>query len=216
MPPPLAAILGVGPLIGLAVARRFASEGFRTALVGVEGAFLAEQAVLLPRARAFECRLEGEDSVRELFERLRREVGEPEVLVYNASAGSRGAASGLAPSTLERELKVNAIAPLAAVREVLPAMRRAKRGTLLFTGGGLALKPQADLASGSLGKAALRQLALCLAEELAPEGIHAATVTVAGYVQRASSLDPDRIAEHFWQLHAEPRDSWRSEVVLRS
>jgi len=215
MTSPLAVILGVGPLIGLAVSRRFAVEGFRTALVGLEGAFLAEQAAGIPRARAFECRVESEDSVRMLFERIHRELGEPCVLVCNASAGSRRTPSSLEPAVLERELRVNAVAPLAAVREVLPAMRRARRGTLLFTGGGLALKPQADLASGSMGKAALRQLALCLAEELAPEGIHAATVTVAGFVQAGTAFAPDFIAEHFWQLHAEPRESWRSEIVLR-
>ena len=94
-------------------------------------------------------------------------------------------------------------------------MRRAGQGTLLFTGGGLALKPQADLASGSMGKAALRQLALCLAEELAPEGLHAALVTVAGFVQRDTPFNPDLIADCFWELHREPRESWRSEVVLR-
>lgn len=215
MTAPLAVILGVGPLIGLSVAQRFAAEGFRTALVGLEDAFLAEQAARIPGARALAWRLADEASVRGLFERLRQGLGEPSVLVYNASAGSRGTASSLAPGLLERELRINASVPLAAVREVLPAMRRAGRGTLLFTGGGLALKPQAELASGSLGKAALRQLALCLADELAPEGIHVATVTVAGFVARGTPLDPERIAETYWELHDEPREAWRSEVVLR-
>ena len=109
--------------------------------------------------------------------------GWPEVLVYNASAGAPGPAWDLDPDRLRADLRVNVGAPLAAVRWALPAMRRAGRGTILFTGGGLALAPKPGLASASLGKAALRSLALSLGEELAPEGIHAATVTLRAFVQ---------------------------------
>lgn len=215
MPSPLAVILGVGPLIGLAVAQRFAREGFRTVLIGLDGPFLDEQISRLPSAQGIICDLGEASSVAPLFQRIRAAHGDAQVLIYNASAGGRGAVSSLAPETLQRDLRVNALAPLEAIREVLPAMRRAGQGTLLFTGGGLALKPQADLASGSMGKAALRQLALCLAEELAPEGLHAALVTVAGFVQRDTPFNPDLIADCFWELHREPRKAWRSEVMLR-
>ncbi len=212
---PLAVILGVGPLIGLSVAQRFAREGFRTVLVGLDGPFLDEQTTRFPDSHGIVCDLGDASSVTPLFRRIRADHGDAQVLIFNASAGGRGPASSLDQETLHRDLRVNALAPLEAVCEVLPAMRRAGKGTILFTGGGLALKPQADMASGSMGKAALRQLALCLAEELAPEGIHAATVTVAGFVERDTPFNPDLIAECFWELHCEPRESWRSEVVLR-
>ena len=214
MTSPLAVILGVGPLIGLSVTRRFAREGFRTAMVGIDAALLEEQAPAIPGARAFVSDLGEPGSVRDVFRRIREGLGEADVLVYHASAGARGSSSALDPETLRRDLRVNAIAPLEAVQEVLPAMRRAGQGTLLFTGGGLALKPQADMASASMGKAAIRQLALCLAEELKPAGIHAATITIAGFVQRDTSFNPELIAESYWQLHAEAREHWRSEVVL--
>lgn len=215
MTSPLAVILGVGPLLGLSVTRRFARDGFRTAMVGLDAALLQEQAALTPDAHAFLADLGEPGSVREVFRRIRETLGDADVLVYNASAGTRGVASGLDPLALQRDLRVNAVAPLEAVQEVLPAMRGTGKGTLLFTGGGLALKPQRDMASGSIGKAALRQLALCLADELAPEGIHVATVTVAGFVQRGTPFNPDLIAETFWELHREPRAAWRSEIVLR-
>lgn len=211
---PLAAILGVGPLIGLSVARRFAREGFRTALVGLDKEFLEAQAAALQGSRAYFSDLAEPGAVAELFREIQRHLGDPQVLVYNASAGTRGPASTLDPAVMERDLRVNAVAPLEAARAVLPAMRAAGRGTILFTGGGLALKAQPDLASGSMGKAALRQLALCLAAELAPEHIHAATVTVCGFVQAGTPFDPDRIAEIFWELHMETRDLWRSEAVV--
>lgn len=213
---PLAAILGAGPLLGASVARRFAREGFRTAIVGLDAGFLDGLVTALPGARDYLRDLGEAGAIPELFNAIEREQGEAQVLVYNASAGTRGSASTLAAASFERDLRINAIAPLEAAQRVLPAMRKARQGTLLFTGGGLALKSQADMASGSMGKAALRQLALCLAEELAPEGLHAATVTIAGYVQRGTALDPDRIADAFWDLHHETRDQWRSEVLLRA
>lgn len=213
--PPLAVILGVGPLIGLAVSRRFAREGFRIVMVGLDGAFLEVQRQQLPGSVALECDFGEPGSVERLFQRVTTELGDVQVLVYNASAGGRCAASALEPGQLEKDLRVNASAPLAAVRAVLPAMRRAGRGTILFTGGGLALKPQAELASGSVGKAAIRQLALCLHEELKPGGVHVATVTVAGFVQKESAFHPELIAESYWQLHVEPREQWRAEVVLK-
>ena len=211
---PLAILLGIGPLIGAALARRFARGGFRTALVGLDPVFLEALAGSLPGARGYVRDLGEPGAVPEVMAAIAREQGEAQVLVWHASAGVRGTASTLDPQVLARDLRLNAIAPLEAVQQVLPAMRRSGQGTLLFTGGGLALKPEAGLASGSTGKAALRQLALCLAAELAPEGIHAATVTVAGFVREGSSFEPDGIAEQFWVLHVEPREDWRPEVVL--
>ena len=215
MKSPLAVILGVGPLIGLSVTRRFAREGFQTAMVGLAAAFLEAQASAISGARAYVSDLGEANAMSDLFRRIRQALGAANVLIYNASAGQRGQASSLDPGALLHDLRVNAIAPLEAVQEVLPAMRQTGKGTILFTGGGLAIKPQADMASGSMGKAAIRQLALCLAEELSPEGIHAAMVTVAGFVQRDTPFHPDLIAEAFWELHCEPKASWRSEVVLR-
>jgi NAD(P)-dependent dehydrogenase (short-subunit alcohol dehydrogenase family) len=93
-------------------------------------------------------------------------------------------------------------------------MRRAGRGTLLFTGGGLALQPKPGMASACLGKAALRSLALSLGAELAPEGIHAGTVTVAGFVQAGTALDAERVAQAFWDFHCQPRKDWTFESVI--
>ena len=138
--------------------------------------------------------------------------GAPEVLVYNASAGTPGPGAELAPADLARDLQVNVASPLAAARWALPAMRAAGRGTLLFTGGGLALQPKPGMASACLGKAALRSLALSLGLELAPEGIHAGTVTVRGFVQPGTALDAPAVAEAFWAFHRQARSDWTCEL----
>jgi NAD(P)-dependent dehydrogenase (short-subunit alcohol dehydrogenase family) len=93
-------------------------------------------------------------------------------------------------------------------------MRRRGRGTLLFTGGGLALGPKPGLAAAAMGKAALRSLALSLAAELAPEGIHAATVTIRGFVQPGTPLSPGTVAEVFWELHRQDPAHWEAERTV--
>lgn len=215
---PLATIIGAGPGIGLSVARRFAREGFDLALVCrpfEEGpVFRAELEALGSKALVIPADLAQRGTLEPALAAIERDMGLPEVLVYNASRGARGPVAELDPEDLVEDFRVCAALALACVQWVLPAMRGRGRGTLLFTGGGLALEPKAGEASPSAGKAALRSLALCLAQELEPEGLHAATVTVAGFVQEDSAFNGDFIAEAFWELHAEPKEAWRSEVVL--
>jgi short-subunit dehydrogenase len=210
MDQPLAVILGAGPGIGLSSALRFRREGFRVAMVSRPGDDLEAFRRALDGGLVLGADLaEGLD-----LERIEAWGGHPRVLVYNASAGAPGPAADLSPEQAIADLQVNVALALAGVRWALPSMRAGGVGTLLFTGGGIGLKPQAGLASGSLGKAALRSLALSLAEELEPEGIHAATVTVRGFVQPGTELSPGRVAECFWELHAQPRGAWDRERVL--
>jgi NAD(P)-dependent dehydrogenase (short-subunit alcohol dehydrogenase family) len=212
----------------MAVARRFARGGFRVAAVARPGDPRTEfQAALEAEARGPEgagsdaraalvlgAHLAEERALADACAAIQAWGGLPEVLVWNASAGIQCPAADLEPARLLEDFRVNVGAPLEAVQWALPAMRRAGRGTLLFTGGGLALAPKPGLAAAAMGKAALRSLALSLAGELAPEGIHAATVTVRGFVQAGTPLAPDAIAQVFWEIHLENKASWTPERIL--
>jgi NAD(P)-dependent dehydrogenase (short-subunit alcohol dehydrogenase family) len=211
---PLAVLLGAGPGIGLATALRFHREGFRVALVSRPVDPLPAFREALPGSLVLGVDLALPEGPGEALKAIEAWGGLPRVLVHNASAGTRVPAAELTPEQALEDLRVNVAAALAGAAWALPAMRAAGTGTLLFTGGGLALKPQAGLASASLGKAALRSLALSFAQELEPEGIHAATVTVCGFVQPGSALAPDHVAQAFWELHLQPRGAWDNERVL--
>jgi short-subunit dehydrogenase len=156
-----------------------------------------------------------EARVRGAFQKIEAELGRPTVLVYNASSGRAGRPTWLSERTLVTDFRVNAVAPLWCVQEVLDGMMEAGRGTIVFTGGGLALEPQADVASLAIGKAAIRSLAFSLAQELEPAGIHVATVTICGFVQQGTHFSPDRIAAEFWRLHGQVPGQFETEVIYK-
>ena len=215
----MCAIAGMGRGVSLGVARRFGAEGFRIAMLARRAERLAEFAGELGaggiEARGYAVDLAVEARLRETFQRIEAELGAPGVLVYNASSGHAGRPSSLCERSLMADFRLNVVSPLWCVQEVLDGMLEAGRGTILLTGGGLALAPQADLASLSIGKAAIRSLAFSLAHELQPAGIHVATVTICGFVQEGTHFSPDRIAEEYWRLHVQPAGEFAAEVTYK-
>jgi short-subunit dehydrogenase len=201
----------MGTGIGQGVARRFAKEGFAIGMISRDPEALREFGAGIPKSRGIVADAGDEQALRAAL----HELGPATVLVYNVSAGHAGPATELSAESSLADFRVNVLGLLAAVQETVPAMRAAGRGTIFITGGGLALKPMATLASLALGKAAQRNLAFSLAEELEPAGIHVATITVCGFVQPGTHFAPDRIAEEYWRLHTQPAGQFEREVVYK-
>jgi len=212
---PVCAIVGAGPGLGTALARRFAAGGYAVLglLRNAESSTPPEGTIFWPADAADPENLAG------ALEGGARALGAPiEVLIYNAyrSTMVQPGPSALDPLQAIEDFKVNVAGALAAARAVLPAMRAAARGTILFTGGGLALDPTGWLPAASLaiGKSGLRSLAFTLHAELAPAGIHAGTVTVTGQIAPGTAFDPGAIADAFWAMHADPPENFRSEIIF--
>jgi short-subunit dehydrogenase len=209
----------MGRGVSLAIARRFGSEGFRIAMLARRADRLAELEQELKvasiAAHGYPVDLGAEARLRGAFQRMEADLGRVEVLVYNASSGRAGRPTSLSERTLVTDFRINAVAPLWCVQEVLDGMMEAGHGTILFTGGSLALAPQADLASLSMGKAAIRSLAFSLAQELEPAGIHVATVTICGFVQEGTHFSPDPIAAEFWRLHQQGPGKFETEIAYK-
>jgi NAD(P)-dependent dehydrogenase (short-subunit alcohol dehydrogenase family) len=216
---PVCAVVGAGPGVGAAVARRFAAEGFALALLARRAeaveALAGELAAGGGRAIGIAADAADAASLRAGLEAAKAQFGPIMVLVYNAVVARPAVPSVLDPDALIDEFRINVAGALVAAQSVLPGMRAAGRGSILLTGGGFAFEPMPMLASLGIGKAALRNLALSLHAELAPEGIHAATVTIGGVVQPGTAFDPAAIAEQFWRLHAQPRGAFEREILFR-
>ncbi|KIW84542.1 hypothetical protein Z517_03792 [Fonsecaea pedrosoi CBS 271.37] len=183
---PVIAVVGAGPGIGEAVARRFVAEGFCVALLARTEDKLQKMAQGIDAdhgkglARYYITDLRQESSVLSSFQRIRDELGPVAVLVYNAGARRVNGRSILDTSSEEFEnfTKINLFGAFWATKCVLPDMLAAGRGTILFTGATGALRGNPGLASFSPGKFGLRSLCQIITREYQAQGIHAAHIIV--------------------------------------
>jgi NAD(P)-dependent dehydrogenase (short-subunit alcohol dehydrogenase family) len=227
----VAAILGVGPGLGAAVARRFAGECFGVALMarreesvaGVREEIEGGGGTVLPVS----ADATDPDSVAAAFDLVRNGLGDPEVFVYNAGAFQMGGILDLSPEHFDRCFRANCAGAFYAAKQVLPAMVEAGRGTILLTGATASLRGSARFSALAVGKFGLRALAQSMAREFGPQGIHVSHVIVDGQINtpRARDMFPDReehtllspeaIAETYWQLHSQDPTAWTMELDLR-
>jgi NAD(P)-dependent dehydrogenase (short-subunit alcohol dehydrogenase family) len=227
----VAAVVGVGAGLGRALALRFGRGGFDVALLArSEDAMTAVRAEVEASgagARAYACDATDEASVLDAFGHVQRDLGPPEVLVYNAGAFQMAGVLDLTPGDFERAWKTNCLGGFLAARAVLPRMLEHGRGTLLFSGATASLRGSARFAALAVGKFGLRALAQSMARELGPRGIHVAHVVIDGGIDtprvrammggRDASmlLSPTAIAESYYALHAQDSSAWSHEIDLR-
>jgi NAD(P)-dependent dehydrogenase (short-subunit alcohol dehydrogenase family) len=224
----VAAVVGVGPGLGRAVALKFARGGFSVALVARhEESLRPVQAELAAEGRAsrpFACDAGDETSVRDAFTRVRDELGAPDVLVYNAGVFQMGGVMELSAVDFERAWRVNCLGALLTSQAVLPSMLEKGSGTLIFSGATASIRGSARFAGLAVGKFGLRALAQSMARELGPKGIHVAHVVIDGAIDtpRVRSMlagrpmiAPAAIAETYWNLYAQDPSAWTQEIDLR-
>lgn len=195
-------MIGAGPGLGRSLALKFARHGLDVGLVARDEGRLAAMAEEVERlgVTASTAAVDASDAEALAGRGADLARGRPiRILAYNAmmSAGSLGCAS---IADLRMASEVNLHSPVRAVQAVLPQLESAG-GSVLLTGGGLALQPVGALGVLSAGKSALRAAAHALAEELGPRGVKVRTVTIAGRIQPGTDLDPDRVAAVFWAAH---------------
>ncbi|WP_151774131.1 SDR family NAD(P)-dependent oxidoreductase [Streptomyces abyssomicinicus] len=210
-----ALIIGAGQGIGQAVARRFAREGLPVALIARTKETVAAGAEAIGplgvRALPLTADTADEASLRAALDAATGELGEPDVVVYNAAVIRSDAVGELPHRDHLETYAVNVLGALTAAAHTLPAMARRGGGTFVVTGGMPEMKPQ--YVSLSLGKAGVRALVELLDTQYGPSGVHVATVTVGGAVAPGTAWDPDDIAEHYWRLHTQPPGQWEREVL---
>ncbi|WP_136604228.1 SDR family NAD(P)-dependent oxidoreductase [Paenibacillus dokdonensis] len=201
---PLVVIVGAGPGVSAGIARKFGSNGFKLILLARRKESLDLQISELQKKNieAYGIIADASESVSliDAFNQIKSDYGIPDVLVYNAGSNTINNPSNLNGKDLLNDFNVNVAGALISSQQVLPEMIERKNGTILFTGGMLALNPVASRASASISKAGLRNLTFTMADELSPYGITVGTVTIGGVVQPGTFFDPDLIAESFWEL----------------
>ncbi|KWV48830.1 oxidoreductase [Bradyrhizobium macuxiense] len=220
----IALIVGAGEGLSASLARLFSREGIRVALAArsIEklGALCTETG-----ARAYACDATKHEDVERLFGLVEREMGTPDLVVYNASGRTRGPFVELVPSEVAQAIAVSAFGGFLVAQEAAKRMLPNKKGAILFTGASASVKGYAQSAPFAMGKFALRGLAQSMARELSPQGIHVAHFVIDGGIRSAaraepedrpdSMLDPDAIALSYWNVLQQPRSAWSWELELR-
>lgn len=233
--PGVALIVGAGEATGGAIARRFAREGFATCVTRRHAEKLKPLVEAIEAAggsaRAFGSDARREEQVVELVATIERDLGPIEVCVFNVGGNVRFPIRELTTRVYTKVWEMGALAGFLVGREVAKVMAPRKKGTILFTGATASLRGGKGFAAFAGAKHALRALAGSMARELGPEGIHVAHVVIDGAIdtqfirelfperyalrEKGGILEPDAIAEAYWQLHLQPRTAWTHELDLR-
>jgi NAD(P)-dependent dehydrogenase (short-subunit alcohol dehydrogenase family) len=219
-----ALIVGAGQGLSASLARALTGLGLKVALAARSPAKLAPLAEETG-AKAFACDAVKRDDVTSLFAAVSEAVGEPDVVVYNASYRQRGPFIDLDPAEVEKAIAVTAFGGFLVAQEAARRMLPHRHGAILFTGASASVKGYAQSAPFAMGKFALRGLAQSMARELSPQGIHVAHVVIDGGIRSArraepadrpdSLLDPDAIAASYLHLLQQSRSAWTWEVEVR-
>lgn len=221
---------GVGPGLGAALARRFA-HGYAVAINARSSGYLHTFGEELRASGAYVLETPGDisdaEQVTAIFDRIRENLGHPEVLLYNAGSGTWGDIVGVTPEQYENTWRVNSFGAFLCAREAVPAMVALGRGVMLFTGATAGVKPGPRSAAFGPAKFAMRGLAQSLARDLGRRGIHVAWINVDGGIDAPrvrerhpnlrdeDLLKPDAIAETYWHLAHQDRSAWSMELEVR-
>ena len=233
--PGVALVVGAGDALGGAIAQRFAREGYTACVVRRTADALAPLVAQIEaaggKAVAFGADARLEEIMVPLVDRIEAEVGPIEVAVHNIGANVR---FGIRETTARVYRKVWEMAAFSAFltgREAARVMVPRGEGTILFTGATASVRGGAGFSAFAGAKHAVRALAQSMARELGPQNIHVAHNIIDGpidtafirdtfpeiYARKAADglLQPDAIAEAYWQIHCQPRTAWTHELDLR-
>jgi NAD(P)-dependent dehydrogenase (short-subunit alcohol dehydrogenase family) len=224
MTKPVCAVVGIGPQNGASFARRFASEGYAVALLSRKTEYSTKLAAEMDSARAFACDVTDPTAVEAAFESIRTEMGEVDVLVYNAGSGVWGNIEELSAQDFEQSWRINTMGAFLVSKQVIPSMKKKKAGCIIIIGATASLRGRPFTTAFAPAKAAQRSLAQAMAKHLWPSGIHVSLIIIDGGVksldsdanlEAPESLNPDDIASTAYFLSQQARSAWTFEIDVR-
>ena len=236
---PRALVVGVGEERGLgaALCRRFAREGLHVTAVGRTRERIAKLVDSIAAeggsATAIAADVTSEAEVIGLFDKVLTDAtGAPlDLVVFNAGINKAQDFRTLAAKDFETFWRIGCFAGFLVGREAARRLVPQGHGTIIFTGASGSLRGRPKFAAFAAAKSGLRAVAQAMAREFGPAGIHVAHVIIDGgidgewlkaafpqmHADKGSDglLDPDAIAEAYWQIHRQHKSAWTHELDLR-
>ena len=228
MSKPTALITGVGEGTGAALVRRFSRGGYKVAMLARNQDRLKLLEDEIPASKAYLCDVGNIDTLLNTVEAVRKDMGDPNVLIHNAVSATFQSFLEADPKDLEKNFRVNTTSLLYLARELVPAMVEAGQGAIMVTGNTAALRGIPITAVFAPTKAAQRILSESLARELGPKGVHVAYITIDAAIDTPWTREPfhpDKSDEFFSKPHAiadevfhvahQDRSAWSFDVIIR-
>jgi NADP-dependent 3-hydroxy acid dehydrogenase YdfG len=223
-------VVGVGEGIGAALARRFAA-GYKVALVARSAEVIGKVAEEIKVAHGIALPIQSDATVEAqiaaTYERITRELGPVEILIYNGGRRPFGRLMETTLAVFEETWRLHALGAFLWSRQVVPGMLSRGGGSILITGATAGVRPWPTSAGFAPAKFAARGLAQVMARDLHPQGIHVGYINVDGGVDmpllrkfRPDSKDedllkPSAIADAFWYMAHQDRSAWSHELDVR-
>ena len=223
---PICLVTGVGPGTGQAIVKRFSAD-YEVAMIARNEERLIALQSETGNTHTFVCDVSDSAAFSSTINQIRKDLGDPEVVIHNAVGGAFGDFMSIKPSTLQKNFEVNTMALLQLGQALVPAMMEAGRGVIICTGNTSAFRGKANFAGFAPTKAAQRILAESMARHAGPSGVHIAYVAIDAVISvpwaRERFKDqpddffchPTDIADHIWQVAHQPRSAWSFESVIR-
>lgn len=223
-----ALIVGVGPGLGFAVARKLSDSGMRVAMASRNTEKLAPLVEELTKgrgkmARAYGCDATSESSVQKLLARVSQEMGAPDLVIYSVQGFGPGRVVDVEVPAFEESWRQNCLGAFIVAREAARRMAPLHRGTIILTGSPSSLAGRAEHLNLAVGKFGVRALAQVMARELWPEGIHVAHLIIDADIRNPTKpeepgepkAEPQHVAEQIYALHQQPKSAWTHELDIR-
>jgi len=206
---PVIAIIGAGPGLGAAVARRFGREGFSIALISRDQSKLDTMAAELKEqgltARGYAADVREPATVEDALARAAAELGPITALQYSPlpSRDYLKPVLDLTPELALEALQFSALGLIHAARAVLPAMREAGDGSIILINGGTSVRARAGFAGTSVAFPAESAYGEMLHDALEDEGIRVIQLVIPGGIPKLQLPNGiDDVADRIWDLHA--------------
>jgi NAD(P)-dependent dehydrogenase (short-subunit alcohol dehydrogenase family) len=220
MAKPVCVVVGIGPKNGESFARRFSTDGYAVAMLSRRTDLSSKLAAELPDAKAYACDVADASAIESAFASVRKDLGEVDVLIYNAGSGSWGNIEDLSAGDFERSWRINAMGSFLCAKQVIPHMKSNAKGSIVFVGATASLRGKPLTTAFAPAKAAQRSLAQAMARHLGPSGVHVSLLIIDGQIDKPSdgdikTLDPDHIADTAMYLTHQDPSAWTFELDLR-
>lgn len=186
----LCLIAGVGGATGAAIARRFARDSYRVAMIARNADRLQRLEAEIARSKAYVCDVGDLNALATTLDSIQKDLGTPSAIIHNAVSETFATFLDADPAALERNFRVNTTSLLHLARTFAPAMIEAGGGSLIVTGNTASLRGVPNYALFAPTKAAQRILAQSLARDLGPKRIH------VGYVTIDAAIDAPWLSEN--------------------